>query len=92
MRKITEYEKTVLGAYATAVGAAIRNSIDPNDPDREYYMSQIRPRYVECIKYIKEIGAEQRDVQAFIDARICGQLRFLLSGLLDELRDSIQEH
>ena len=89
-KKLT-YNESVLLNYAGSLGAAVRNSIDPQDPSQEHYANEIKPRFDACLKWAKEHKIAPALITELIGAGIQAQCSFLTSGFLDDMRAEVLE-
>lgn len=87
-----EFQYQILSHYGSSLGAAIRNSLDPADPDQEYYRTEIAPARVrECYQFIETHGLDPIKSLLILNKAVDSQIEYLTSGFLTELRADIQK-
>lgn len=87
-----KYVRDVLYNYGASLGAAIRNSIDPQDPSKDTFRAVIGPRFTECVDYMFKNGIDAREGMELIGRGIANQVEFLTSGFITELRANVVEN
>lgn len=92
MKNKLTLRESILYNYAQSLGAAIRNGMDPNDPDQVYYRDEVAPERVrECYRYILKHDIDPQLGIEIMNQAVNNQIEWLTCGFIDALRESIQK-
>ena len=83
----------IIRNYGSSLGAAIRNSIDPNEPSIDHYLNESGSRLKEVLLLINQLPLQLRNegFKAMING-IIAQTNHLFDGTIDRIRDEIKEN
>lgn len=85
----TKLRHDIARNYAVSFAVAIRNAVDPQDPDGAHYLGQLAPRLKDALDYADPKGIDRAALaQSIIDA-VTQELEWLTTGAAARLRDEI---
>ena len=77
--------------YASSLATAIRNALDPNDPDRDQYRTEHAPaRMASFLEYIEEKGIDPATASTVLQNALRNVIGQLTDGTLDAIREQVE--
>lgn len=84
-------QRGIVGNYARSFATAIRNVLDPEDPDTAHYLEQLSSRLNAALVNADERGVTRAELCWLISDAVRFELDMIASGTLNDLRSNIQK-